>query len=310
MGSVLVLDIGGAGGIRAARMKDGSVTSRSGATVSPEASRAQVVTAWHEVVADLGASDDDDGDVAFGVAFPGFLDASGLVEPGIYVLAMAGMDLRRELQPILPDRPVVVLPDLAAAALAEARAPGRSRRVLCVGLGTGTNAAFVSDGRVVDVAAGCLGDAGHVIVEEGGPLCRCGGRGCLEAICSGYALAEAGRGLGFADAGAIVEAARSGDGAALQLLGRAGRALGRAIASWAVMTFPDEVVVVGGLAGAGEWLLGPAMGELRQTGQPARVGALSIYPGIYGPDAVLNGAALAAADVAAAGPSDADAASA
>ncbi len=90
-------------------------------------------------------------------------------------------------------RRVEVVPDLAAAAVGEYRyGSGRGvERFLCVALGTGANAAAIVYGRVVDTAFGCLGDAGHVLVEPDGPDCACGGRGCLEAVASGWALQQA-----------------------------------------------------------------------------------------------------------------------
>ncbi len=104
---------------------------------------------------------------------------------------------------------VAVVPDLAAAALGEHRlGSGRGvERFLCVALGTGANAAAVVGGVPVDTAFGCLGDAGHVKVEADGPPCPCGGRGCLEAVASGHALARDGAALGHAGAREVVAAA-------------------------------------------------------------------------------------------------------
>jgi len=291
MTSVLAVDIGGSG-FRVARVEKGAVSDRHSYTVPPQIEQRQLVELWRAAIAELRP---DEGDGAIGVSFPGFFDAKGLVAPSIYVLSMSGMDLRQAFGSILPGRLVVPLPDLAAAALAEAGVPGRSRRLLCVGLGTGTNAALAVDERVLDLAGGCLGDAGHVVVEEDGPPCRCGGRGCLEAVCSGDALSRDGKADGFDGPREIVEAAAGGDLTAEAILRRAGRALGRAMACWAAMTFPDEIVTVGGLSSAGEWLLAPARSEMRRVGQPALVAHLRVSVGSYGADAPLYGAAVAAA---------------
>ena len=60
----------------------------------------------------------------------------------------------------------------------------------------------------------------------------------------------------------MIEAARDGSAEATALLERAGRALGRAIATWSALLWPQRVAVAGGLAAAGELLLEPARREL------------------------------------------------
>ena len=47
---------------------------------------------------------------------------------------------------------------------------------------------MVLAGRVVDGASGNAGHVGHVVVEPDGPVCGCGGRGCLEAVARGPAV--------------------------------------------------------------------------------------------------------------------------
>ena len=291
---VLAIDIGG-GGMRGARAEQGRLVGRrADRPLDLGLSAGELGALLCSVVSDLEPTTED---AAIGVSFPGFLDDAGRVRPGIYLEGMIGMDLAAELAPVAGDRPVAVLPDLAAAALGEAHFGKPAERLLCVGLGTGANAALVASSRVVDLAGGCLGDAGHVVVEPDGPLCPCGGHGCLEAVCSGRALARDGAALGLPDARAVASAARAGKEEARALLERAGRALGRALAGWAAMTFPDRVVVVGGLSALGELLLAPARAELSRVGQPTLVAHLPVEVGVCGPDAALLGAASAAAAV-------------
>jgi glucokinase len=297
---VLAIDIGGSG-VRGARVsEDGVLGRRAAQSLDPSLDAREISGRLHAVVSALETADD----VAVGVAFPGFLDGEGRIRPGIHLRSMVGMDLAKELAAGCKERPVAVLPDLGAVALGEAHFGNRGERLLCVGLGSGANAALVVDGAVVDLAGGCLGDAGHVVVEPEGPACPCGGRGCLEAVCSGTALAREGAPLGLPDGVAVTEAAHQGRPEALALLERAGRGLGRALASWAAMTFPDRVVVVGGVSAAGELLLGPARRELDRVGQPTLVGELTVETGSCGSDAALLGAAFAAVALAESAQSD------
>jgi len=290
MAAVVVLDIGGSG-IRAARVQDGAIVSRARLGPMRGTMATEAAEALRAAVHSLGSSPED---VALGVAFPGFLDATGRVLPGIYLPGLVGMDFVDTLRPLMDCDTIAVIPDVAAAGLAEDAAVGSSGRLLCVCLGTGANAALVAGGAVVELAGRCLGDAGHVVVDPEGPKCTCGGLGCLEAICSGRALARDGAPLGFAHAAAVCDAARAADPRAIGLLEVAGRALGRAIASWAAMTFPDLVVVTGGLSLARELLLVPARTEMRRVGTPGIVGGLDVRVGDCGADAALLGAAIEA----------------
>ena len=290
MAVVVVLDIGGSG-IRAARVQDGVIVTRARLGLTPDEAPANVAETLRTA---LGSLEPSSGDGALGVAFPGFLDDAGRVLPGIYIPGLVGMDFVDTLGPLLEGRPMAVVPDIAAAGVAEAAATGASGRLLCVCLGTGANAALVVDGAAVDLAGGCLGDAGHVVIDAEGPECTCGGTGCLEAFCSGRALARDGARIGFGDAATVCEAARKTNPAATELVDRAGRALGRALASWAAMTFPDLVVVTGGLSLAGELLVAPARAEMLRVGPPGIVSGLEVQIGRCGPDAALLGAAIEA----------------
>jgi glucokinase len=290
MAAVVALDIGGSG-IRVARVQDGEILCRARLDLIPGTAPAKTADVLRDALNSLEPSPNDG---ALGVAFPGFLDGAGRVLPGIYLPGFVGMDFVGTLGPLMSGRPMAVVPDVAAAALAEAAATGCGGRLLCVCLGTGANAALVAGGGVVDLAAGCLGDAGHIVVDPDGPRCTCGGRGCLEAICSGRALARDGAPLGFVDAAAVCGAARAEDRGATDLLERAGRALGRALSSWAVMTFPDVVFVTGGLSLAGELLLTPARSEMRRVGPPEIVARVDVRIGRCGADAALLGAAIEA----------------
>lgn len=208
--------------------------------------------------------------------------------------ALTGSDLGRLLSDATGGGRVHIVPDIACAALAEQRlgTGASSSRFVCVALGTGANAGAVVDGRPVATAFGCLGDAGHVLVDPDGPACLCGGRGCLESITSGWALARDGAALGLASAAEVTRAARAGEAQATQLLTRAGTMLGRACATWSALIWPDTIAVAGGLAGAGELLMAPARVEMLRVGTPYIVGEIRLITAALGDEATLVGAGL------------------
>jgi glucokinase len=159
------------------------------------------------------------------------------------------------------DMPVEIEVDSNAAALAEFHLGiGRaSPRFLCLTVGTGLGVGMIVDGEPLRFAYGCMGDAGHVIVQPNGPLCSCGGRGCAEAFISAPVLAAEYKLRTNRDEPCslrdLIEAAREGDTTAQSILEHAGEWLGIATASLANMFYPDLVAFAGGLAEAGDLVL-------------------------------------------------------
>ncbi len=52
-------------------------------------------------------------------------------------------------------------------------------------LGTGVGGGIVVEGKILHGAKGMAGEIGHMVIDPEGPLCSCGGRGCLEVYASG-----------------------------------------------------------------------------------------------------------------------------
>lgn len=126
---------------------------------------------------------------------------------------------------------------------------------------TGVGGGLILGGSLHDGATGNGGHIGHVVVEPAGPQCHCGGRGCLEAVARGPAVAAWAVEHGWADgeptAAAVTVSARTGNEIALAALTRAGRAVGVALASTVALLDLELVCVGGGLAQAGDLLFGP-----------------------------------------------------
>lgn len=157
-----------------------------------------------------------------------------------------GEVLRREL-----NLPVLVENNVNALAIAEAL-HGQARgheNVLVLTIGTGVGAGLIAEGRVLRGRSGGAGEIGHVPVAEDGPLCQCGGRGCLEAIVGQKALANRAREQGIIGSDAGIEALRSladaGDVRARGLFWHAGRLLGRVLAGVVNVVDPEIVILLG-----------------------------------------------------------------
>ena len=82
--------------------------------------------------------------------------------------------------------------DTNVAALGE-RAFGAGRGVddfIYLTVSTGVGGGIIAAGRPFHGPDGFAGELGHVVIELDGPICGCGGRGHLEAVASGVALAR------------------------------------------------------------------------------------------------------------------------
>jgi glucokinase len=210
--------------------------------------------------------------------------------------------------------PVRVDNDCTVAAYGEWRvgAARGVRDMLYVGVGTGIGGGLVLDGRLYHGAHGFAGEIGHIVVQPDGVVCGCGNRGCWETVASGQAIERDGRaavgrhahsaiaersgGVVEAVTGTMVsEAAADGDPTARGILAEVGMRLGEGIAGLVNVLDPSLVVVGGGVAVAGEHLLGPARHAYAATveARDARPD-VPIVPAALGPDGAAVGAALLA----------------
>jgi glucokinase-like ROK family protein len=160
-------------------------------------------------------------------------------------------------------------------------------------LGQGIGLGIVIGGSLYEGAGLKSGEIGHLVVDPDGRMCTCGNRGCLESIASGTAIAslvqeEIGKGtrskvvdlvnnhIDEITAADVVEAANLRDPLAVDVLGEAGRMIGKAL-SYAITLFNPESVIIGGqLSKAGPALLDPLLDSARRFTLPQLFGDLSI----------------------------------
>jgi predicted NBD/HSP70 family sugar kinase len=195
-------------------------------------------------------------------------------------------------------QPVYIENDANLGALAEHRvgvARGHST-VIFLKLSSGVGSGIIIDNRLFRGADGTAGEVGHLTVNEQGPVCRCGSRGCLEAYASAGSVIELmattmpGAGLDE-----IVAAAQAGNASALRSLEDAGFHLGWGIGSLVNLFNPSLTVVGGDLARAGDLLLEPTRVGLRRHALDA-VATTPVVASALGHRASLIGAVLLAAE--------------
>ncbi len=193
--------------------------------------------------------------------------------------------------------PVLVDHDVTIAGWAEWQV-GAGRDcddVFFVALGTGVAASIVAGGQLLRGGLGQAGEFGHVVVRPGGPLCGCGASGCLEAVASAASIARAysavaGRQVeGAAD---VLAAAMACDPLAVHVWDEAIAALADGLISVVNLLSPARIVLGGGLAVAGDALIGPLSEAVSRRADMVPVP--DIVRAEFGPRAALVGAALLA----------------
>jgi glucokinase len=194
--------------------------------------------------------------------------------------------------------PVALDHDVTCAGLAEWQtgAGAGCADMAFVAIGTGIAAALVCDGRLLRGGGNGRqpGEIGHVVVRPDGPPCGCGARGCMEAIGSASAIARAYAAVtGTAVGGALeVELAAAHDDRARKVWDDAVSALADGLVVLTTLLAPSRVVIGGGLAVSGPFLMEPLEALVRERVRVQPVPSLAVAA--HGTRAGLAGAALLA----------------
>ncbi|MHB1171624.1 MAG: ROK family transcriptional regulator [Lacisediminihabitans sp.] len=196
-------------------------------------------------------------------------------------------------------RPVFVDNDANLGALAELQS-GAARgkeSTLFIDVSHGLGAGVILNGKVYRGHNGGAGEFGHMTINENGPLCRCGNRGCVEAIAGGPAILDSLRSTsGALKLHDVVIRALTGDPHCIRAIADAGRHLGVAVASVCNLLDPEHVVVGGELGRAGEILLGPLRHSMERSAlwEPGRLP--DVVQGQLGERAALMGSIIYAVE--------------
>jgi len=181
-----------------------------------------------------------------------------------------------ELAALLRDRlgmAVAIGNDAHLAALSE-RVYGSGhgkKNFLCIKIGMGLGSCFFSNGHEHEGGRGYAGEFGHICYKEGGRLCGCGHKGCLETyvahkgiiMTAEELMAESNepslmRSLAELTPRTISACCDKGDKMAIEVFRRTGHALGMGLATYASLIDPEVIILTGGITNAGKWLLEPA----------------------------------------------------
>jgi glucokinase len=209
--------------------------------------------------------------MGIGISSPGPVDprAGSVVEPPNLGPGFRDVPLADAVEAAL-GLPTFLDRDTNVAALGEAAyGAGRGQYdFIYVTVSTGVGGSIVTDGRLFHGPDGMAGELGHVPVELDGPICGCGGRGHLEAVASGTALARDAReavaagaspflaaraaeiGLDALSARDVAEGEDAGDATCTLVMGRARRAVATACVGFVNAFNPHRIIIGGAIAEA------------------------------------------------------------
>lgn len=171
--------------------------------------------------------------------------------------------------------PTALTNDANAAAIGEMTygAARGMKDFIMITLGTGVGSGIVINGQLVYGHDGFAGELGHVIVRrENGRICGCGRKGCLETYCSATGVARTAREFLVERAEPsllreipaeqiaskdVYDAAVKGDKIAKDIFEFTGNILGEALADFIAFSSPEAIILFGGLAKSGDYIMDP-----------------------------------------------------
>ncbi|MFZ5975606.1 MAG: ROK family protein [Bacillota bacterium] len=249
---------------------------------------------------------------AAGVGVPGVVNAYNgavLTAPNLFWKDVALGPLLEELLQC----PAALDNDANTAAMAEyaAGAAKGYSDALVVTLGTGVGAGVIVNGRLLRGAHGLAGEIGHMTLYTDGILCNCKNRGCFEM----YASARALRSMGMraveeepacmlaravsgekelVTAELVARCAQKGDAQSLFIWERYTGDLALGLSNAARVMDPQIIVIGGGVANAGEFLLAPLREKIGRLSIDDTAGPVEIACARFGAQAGIIGAAMLA----------------
>jgi predicted NBD/HSP70 family sugar kinase len=231
--------------------------------------------------------------IAVGLGLPGPINlATGTIGSSSILPGWVGVQVAAEMDERL-GMPVLIDNDANLGALAELHwGAGRgSSNLVYLKVATGIGAGLVIGGHIFRGSGGTAGEIGHTMVDETGPICRCGSRGCLETLAAGPALVELLRpSLGDElTAEAVLARAVEGETGCRRAVSDAGRYIGSALADLCNLVNPERIVVGGSFGACGDVFLEPMREAVRHRAIPSAADDVEIVPSALGNRAELLG---------------------
>jgi glucokinase len=290
---VIGVDLGGTKILAGVVDRDGRVEHRR-EHPTPVTSQDELLAGLDEAVEELL----DDNVVALGFGLPSPIDQrSGRAEQAVNIPLDSSVDFRTRMSERFK-LPVGIENDANAAAYAEFHfgAAREADTMVMLTLGTGCGGGAVLNGQLYRGWA----EFGHMVIVYDGLPCQgtCTGRGHLEPYVTGVAATKLAQEVfgPAVDAHRLVRLANEGEPRAIDILDGIGRHLGAGIGTLVNIFNPELVVIGGGFAAAGDFVLDPAREIVAREGLAGAGKRIRIVRAELGTAAGLIGAGLVAFD--------------
>jgi N-acetylglucosamine repressor len=170
---------------------------------------------------------------------------------------------------------------------------------LTITIGRGVGMGIVVNGQFYRGFRGGAGEFGHIVIDDDGPQCECGNRGCLESYLSDPAIlreAQAAYQEGVLPAAVenievLVHYAQQGNPAAIEIFQRAGSVLGKGVANLINIFNPQRIIIGGEGVKMWDFLLEATQTAIDCHVMPGLQGDTEIQVEPWGDDAWARGAA-------------------
>lgn len=196
--------------------------------------------------------------------------------------------------------PLFIQNEANVAALAELEFSGEhgADPLIYLSINYGVGAGIIVNGRLLTGLYGFAGEVGHTILQQGGPLCSCGRRGCADALIGLQALMDEVYGKRQLSTPELLEQlyaqADAGDAHAARAVEAAGRNLGVLLNNLWVAFDPMCIVIGGAALRLGEQLIAPSRRVLDECAHAAQLSAPTVRTPHFGNNAIaIGGAAMA-----------------
>jgi len=252
--------------------------------------------------------------LGIGVGVPGPVDfARGVLVAPPLMPDWENYPIRNFFKETFTSAFVVVDNDVNIMALGEQRSGDAANvdHFLVIKIGTGIGCGIMASRKIHRGSNGSAGDIGHICVDKQGPICRCGNRGCLEAMAAGPAIAEKAMQAvrdgksellrkmmdehqGMLTPEDVNAACREGDEAALEIIRASGQMIGDVLAGLVNFFNPSHIFITGGIANFGNHLLIAIKRAVLRRSLPLATTNLAINFSRTGSDAGVLGAIMLA----------------
>jgi len=249
--------------------------------------------------------------IGIGVGIAGLINMKkGIISESPNIRDLKDFRLRDFLEKEIP-YPIALENDANAFTLGEGwMGAAKGCKHYCgITLGTGVGGGMVVEGRILHGTEGMAGEVGHMVIDPEGPLCSCGGRGCLEVYASGTAVRRMAleavakeNGLFKLSQGDlknlnsenVFEAAKSGEIAAKKIFHEMGVYLGLGLVNLIHLFNPEKIVIGGKVSEAWEYFFPSAIRTVQERSMKGPRETVEIVKARCGDDAGMLGAAYSA----------------